>query len=381
MDEKFFDGFQADTKLKLAIFRDYVREWLPVFLTRKPYPEIVIMDGFCGQGTDRSGEPGTPLILLEEIKNYYQARSSVATETPIRILFNDKEPSYISGLQRNTAPLVSEIEQFHNNVHILFETRLFADFWQVNRSLLAGGVPALVILDQFGFRDLTTTVLEDLVSMGRTDFLAFLPSSYLKRFRNESSIQEKAPFDLSVLDDVRNSEIHQTVCDQYKKMIPAGACYHLAPFSIQQENHANIFGVIFGSGDLLGLEKFLNVAWKHDPWTGEKNFPANSREKDYRHSQNYLSEFDNRPEKIIKFEEDLIQFIKDKRPTNVDLYRFVLEHGFIPRIVNGILHSMERDGTIEVRPIDVQRKIRRGAYYINNSSQETVRFCYTTQLF
>jgi len=62
--------FDEGTLTKLQIFQLYVREWLPVFLSR-PEPqwkEIHLFDFFAGPGTDSEGVPGSPLRLLEELR-------------------------------------------------------------------------------------------------------------------------------------------------------------------------------------------------------------------------------------------------------------------------------------------------------------------------
>jgi three-Cys-motif partner protein len=61
--------FDEGTKTKLEIYRSYVRAWLQVFLhadafRRKP---LQFFDFFCGPGEDSRGEPGSPLILINEL--------------------------------------------------------------------------------------------------------------------------------------------------------------------------------------------------------------------------------------------------------------------------------------------------------------------------
>ena len=56
------------TKLKLTIFGECFKEWLPVFLHDKHTQSVYIYDFFAGSGTDAEGHPGSPLILLNEAK-------------------------------------------------------------------------------------------------------------------------------------------------------------------------------------------------------------------------------------------------------------------------------------------------------------------------
>ena len=64
--------FDHSTKTKLLIYRDYLREWLPVFIESKKlyWNQINVFDFFSGPGEDSNGEKGSPLITIEEVKNY-----------------------------------------------------------------------------------------------------------------------------------------------------------------------------------------------------------------------------------------------------------------------------------------------------------------------
>lgn len=60
------EPFPEATMLKLDIFRRCFREWFPVFVHHPSVESIYIYDMFAGSGTDSDGNPGSPLILLEE---------------------------------------------------------------------------------------------------------------------------------------------------------------------------------------------------------------------------------------------------------------------------------------------------------------------------
>lgn len=61
-------AFDIATLLKLKIFRRYIREWLPVFLSKKSSPEVHIYDFFAGPGTDVVGRLGSPLAIIDELE-------------------------------------------------------------------------------------------------------------------------------------------------------------------------------------------------------------------------------------------------------------------------------------------------------------------------
>ena len=67
------EAFDEGTQAKLAIFEDYLKEWLPVFLSKRDifWNTINIFDFFAGPGSDPNGIKGTPLIITSELKHYY----------------------------------------------------------------------------------------------------------------------------------------------------------------------------------------------------------------------------------------------------------------------------------------------------------------------
>ena len=63
-------AFDEGTQEKLTIYREYLQEWLPVFLHTKTRPSrIQIFDFFAGPGFDLNGCAASPVIALEEIHN------------------------------------------------------------------------------------------------------------------------------------------------------------------------------------------------------------------------------------------------------------------------------------------------------------------------
>jgi len=67
--------FDEGTQIKLQIVRDYLKEWLPVFIMKKvpTWKKLFIYDFFAGEGSDTVGNYGSPLIILDEIRKYCNA--------------------------------------------------------------------------------------------------------------------------------------------------------------------------------------------------------------------------------------------------------------------------------------------------------------------
>ena len=66
------------------------------FYQKKTYEYVNIYDCFAGPGRDTDGNQGSPLIIIEEVKNYLQNESvPKADGVKIKLYFNDdKKPKY-----------------------------------------------------------------------------------------------------------------------------------------------------------------------------------------------------------------------------------------------------------------------------------------------
>ena len=61
--------FNEGTQDKLELYREYLREWLPVFINGSSVDIIQIFDFFAGPGFDMDGNRGSPVITCDEIRN------------------------------------------------------------------------------------------------------------------------------------------------------------------------------------------------------------------------------------------------------------------------------------------------------------------------
>lgn len=138
--------------------------------------------------------------------------------------------------------------------------------------------------------------------------------------------------------------IHRIILEYYRSLIPADVRYYLAPFSIKKP--AGIYGLIFGSNHIYGLEKFLRVCWKHDKLTGEANFDIDNEKIDLQKPTLFV-EF-NVPKKIQLFEKDLEnKILSGDLATDLTVYTYTLEQGFLPKHANEILSRLSGAKKIE----------------------------------
>lgn len=324
--------FDEGTRTKLEIFQLYAREWLPVFLSKPGWKAVHVFDFFAGPGTDGDGSPGSPLRLLEEIAN--ARRPAGAAETSLNLHLLDSSADNVDELRHTMAGVTPSVRDLGA---LDIEQSKFHDALEKHAGVLNDPSSAkLLLIDQFGVDEVPEHVFRRLIHFPRTDFLFFISSSTLHRFRDHPAIKQK----IQRPDDAYH--VHRAVLAYYRDLLPRASHYWLAPFSIRKG--ANIYGIIFGSAHPLGMDKFLRVAWKQDHITGEANYDI---DRDDVGSPQLPLFGARRPTKLVAFENDLERRIRSGHVrSELDVVRICFEHGVLRSHAAPVLKALKHEGCI-----------------------------------
>lgn len=275
------DIYTEETLLKLDIFRECFREWFPVFLNNPYITSIFIYDFFAGSGTDIEGTFGSPLILLEESKGNENKHCLhfIKNKQKIAFAFNEVQKRKAKTLElrineffeqcstncnlTTDCPYKGNCYFKHEDFQSLFSNSNF-------RNILANPkYGKFILLDQYGFKQVNEEVFKVLATSPKTDFIFFITSSSIKRFQEETVVKKYLNDKKIVFDNSKPKECHRIIAQYFKSLLPQNKEFYLHHFTIL--NRTNYYGLIFGSAHSLGMEKFLKVCWKHDPYAGESN--------------------------------------------------------------------------------------------------------------
>jgi three-Cys-motif partner protein len=331
-DHPFDDG----TITKLQIWELYAREWLPVFLTREAsrWTEIHVYDFFAGPGADSDGVLGSPLRLLNQLN--HASNLPGWRSTRIYCHFSDSDAAKVATLRRRIGTL-----SVRSEIALSIEKLDFAQAFEQSRTILDDPHAAkLLFIDQFGVDSVTPYVFRTLVASPTCDFLFFISSSTLNRFRDHPSIKQK------ILRPSDHYHVHRAVLEYYRSLLASGFEYHLAPFSIKKAS--NIYGLIFGSAHPLGMDKFLDVAWKADEINGEADFDIHR--DNFQPDQLRFELEDFRPTKLTAFEQHLESSLRAGEISNeADVVRLCFRHGVKREHAKPVLARLKAAGVIEAR--------------------------------
>lgn len=327
-------AFDEGTITKLQIFELYAREWLPVFLAsgRPIKQEVHVFDFFSGPGTDARGELGSPLRLLRQLADFQHLPGW--SKVAVHAHFFDANRSKISQLRRTidqsglcpaSVSLDVQALEFHESLA------------KCDATLANAQAAKLLFIDQCGVDQVTPEVFHRMVNSPICDFLFFLSSSTLHRFRDHPAIKQK----ITRPDDYY--QVHRAALEYYRGLLPNPAMFFLAPFSIKKG--ANIYGVIFGSAHPRGLDKFLQVVWKKDEINGEADFDIGR--DNMRPGELFLPFDDFRPTKVRAFERELEQQLRAGHVHDeADIMRLCFDHGVKRQHAEPVLAKLKKERVI-----------------------------------
>jgi three-Cys-motif partner protein len=330
------EPYDAGTLTKLAIFESYAEAWIPVFTSQlePSFKEIHIYDFFSGPGTDSEGNFGSPLLVLRKLKGYHSdGRLHGWSKVAIRLHFSDADQDKCDEL----ATMVASPEWQIPGVLCSVRRLEFSDALTLHRQQLHDpSIPKLLIVDPFGVNDVTDDIFRRLVEFPRADFIFFLPSAILNRFRSHPAIKVK-------IEKPEDSyDVHRAAYEHFRALAPRD--YFLGRFSIKKRR-GNIYGLIFGSGHPLGIQKFLDVAWGKDTILGEANFDIDRERLSADEPMLDLPEL--RPRKIQAFESDLASMLRTGSVRNEsDLIRCAIEAGMTLKHCAPVINALKHQGVI-----------------------------------
>lgn len=346
--------FSEETELKLDIFRECFREWYPVFINAPFIQKVYIYDMFAGSGCDQVGNPGSPLVLLEEAKGdkgQYCEHVYNGKFPHVYFAFNEKKKDKVDELKKNVSDMLAScrLNCQYNKCVFQEDKNLFYrndDFKNLitNTNLLnilnEKDYAKFILLDQYGFIQISDDIFRQLVKAPKTDFIFFIASSFLRRFSSLELVKKYFQIHSIEFDTNKPQDCHRNVAKYFRSLVPQDKEYYIHHFTIKK--NSNYYGLIFGTNHTLGMEKFLKVCWKHDRFAGESNFNIN-----YDFEEGTLFYEPDAPNKIKNAKDDISKRITERViRSNKEGLKYTLKLGCEPKIFVDVVQSMIDNGRI-----------------------------------
>jgi len=323
--------------------RNSHREWLPVFIHTHWTEEVAIFDFFAGSGTDTNGVLGSPLVLLDEAKGENR-KFCGKVKKEISFVFNEAKVKKSIELNKNVTNHIANCEKVNKcggciyDVNVLqYEFKSLFEQKPITDVLSSNKVGKFILLDQYGFSQIDDEIFNKLIHYPKTDFIFFITSSFIKRFKEHPSVKAYINTENLNFDESEPKECHRIIADYFRSSVPDNKEYYLHHFSIQKENGGNYYGLIFGSNHSLGMEKFLKVCWQKDQFSGESNFNIDN---DYEEDNLFFNpKNSNKRQKVKKVLKSMI--LDGEIKNNIAGLKFTLKQGCEPILFTNVVKELE----------------------------------------
>lgn len=331
------EPFDESTIAKLEIFEDYAQAWIPTFVMQAT-STICIFDFFAGTGFDKNGVAGSPIRILEKIKE--QVIHIFQKKVKVKVYLNEIDRKKFDLLKKACAEYLEENDHVGRAIEINYFNEDFESLFPKLLPIIEE-FPSLVYLDQNGIKFLSDKYLLELEKIRQTDFLYFASASYLWRFGDVKEFKTHLDIDMTETKKESYKFIHRSIVKQLRQKLPANTKLKLYPFSLKKG--ANIYGIIFGASHPRAVDKFLSIAWKRSPINGDANFDIDDEE-----SKKQGSLFENRQlSKIESFQQSVRgKVLAEEITNNFELFDYALEEGHIGTHAADELRKMKKDKEI-----------------------------------
>jgi three-Cys-motif partner protein len=330
--------FDEGTIVKLELFEEYAKEWLPTFIM-SPYKEVWIFDFFAGTGYDIAGTAGSSIRLLQQIKN--QIGNIFQQKIKINVCFNEFENDKYNELVESCNRYLDNNKDVQRAINVVYRNCDFNELFPKCLETIKK-FPSLVYLDQNGIKFIAEKFILDLEKTNTTDFLYYISSSYFWRFGNTKAFKDVIDIDMEKVKQNPYKYIHVAILNHLKSNLPHNSGLSLYPFTIKKQS--GVYGVIFGAKHKRAVDKFLKTVWDMNKLNGAANFDI-----DDDNSKQQLDLFEGKkPNKIESFSKMLREkVLNGLLRTNAEIYNFAIEEGHIAQHAVDEIKKMKKEGLID----------------------------------
>lgn len=340
MDTK--NAINEHSRLKLKIYNSYLKAYVSIMKMVPRFKEIRIIEPFAGKGKSDNGEYGSAYIANEIIRKQGTDNAGV---NKFKLLFNDKQ--FSKELKDNLAAW--------DNMRVW---NLDADSFlnEVIKRSSGRNIHSLFFIDPWGYSQIKGSTYDKLFQLNSFEVLVFIPVSLIFRFirfrENESQLAPIATFlsDMGI-EDASSCKSIDDFTDKIVQAFKIKAKTEFVYCKKLKNKHANTqHSLFFITRNVLGAEKFLEALDKSEnPGLFE-----------------YIDVF---------YDQRFQQELSGKTLTNTELFKIIIQHGYLPKNVYPYLKDLEDNNKLTVEAKDGKKR-RKGTYCLENNSKRNLSFIF-----
>lgn len=344
------------SEAKVQLLGSYLDRYLGIISNDKHTEKIFLYDLFCGEGLYENGGKGSPIIILEKVKNlYFINKAKNSSLPPIDMYFNDVDSEKIINLKNSIKKSNLYYDEFGS---ISFESKDYQKVLPqvIDKCLSLRKQKAFVFIDPYGYKHIRASDIKKIIDTKKAEVLLFLPTQFMYRFDEGDATPVSL---IDILDEIADYKKWRTKSgfDFISKFKDALRSYigeenFVDTFYIQKDKNT-LFCLFFFTSHIRGFEKMLEAKWALDEDRGV-GFRYNIQDLDLFGMNSAVHPLEN----------EMLKYLKQGSKNNSDVYKFVLHNGYLPTHATKVLTSIQQRGILQVKSMG-DDKIKKGAFYIN----------------
>lgn len=344
------------SEVKIRLLKLYLEMYLNILNKSEYVGDIHIYDLFCGEGIYENGGKGSPIIILETIKNIYYANVAKQHNAGrFNCFFNDIDDKKVENLKTAISKRKLHYPEIGELQYTVTDYRAILP--QINEKLLKlKNEKAFIFIDPYGYKDIRMNDINSLLRCGKSEVLLFLPTQFMFRFETKGTPESLKEFisDLMPIEEWPTSETGldfiEKLTESFRNAVVNGT--FVDSFVISRDLN-QFFCLFFFTNHIYGFDRMLEAKWKIDEEEG-RGWHLN-QESDLFNSIN------KQPD-TVKYEKKLREFLITER-TNGDIYKFQLKNGHRTPHTNEILKKFQNQGMLITKNKDGS-DARKSAFYV-----------------
>ena len=257
---------EPHTLAKHEILRRYLAAWFPIIASYSN--KLVYIDGFCGPGRYKGGEPGSPIIAI----NQAIAQQRYLAGRQVTFLFIDADPKRIAHLD-------SELANINLPSNFYFMTRVGeyeAEFGKILDDAEQHGkhlAPTFSLIDPFGFSGFPLALVRRLLANPKSEVFINLMVDFINRFLEHPDPQVRQhivdTFGTPAVLQLAQTSVDRkaAVCSLYQQQLSFSAQF-VRYFRMCNERDQALYYMFFAGNHPLGHARMKEAFWRVDPASG-----------------------------------------------------------------------------------------------------------------
>lgn len=249
----FFDVKQEWSKYKHTILHKLLEAKL---FSRRNIRAYTYVDAMAGTGQYDDGNPGSPLVVLDVMKDLI---NSYPTNAKINVLLNDSDPINLAKLRN----LIAQ-QSLPSNIKV---NTVLSDFYETleNAKHVVGGTKALVFVDPFKLREYSHSPIREFSQWSRdVDLLVNFPFNAFIRTAGKGRNNQTARNTLEAAVELEYNPQHLQYAKQYENHLRA-IYKNVAYTSLKNNRGGALFRVFLLTNDVNLARVYNDFAIDHEP--------------------------------------------------------------------------------------------------------------------